>query len=1259
MQRKRPGHRGPSIPALLVAFVLAPVLFVVVPAGIAAASTVTTTTVSVPGTSTYFANASLSVTVTASGGNPTQGTVTISDSFHDFSCTDTLAGTNVATCSTGYTAVGTDTITATYSGAGSYAGSVGYANVIVSKATVSLSASATAATVGETTTVTVESSPSIAGNASGAVTISDAGYANALNCSATFSSSEASCQSGSFTSIGTDDFSVNWAGNADYYAASTSTTLSVGQASTVIESVTAQAAQVGQTTTITALVVPYPDGGNVSFSDTDRQVTGCSSEPVNSSTGIATCTTPVLTTADASDAVSATYLGDTNYAASLTGTGNLDVQRGTTQVTVSGNPTPSVGSSATYTATVTPSTAVTGGGSLAFSDTGGKITDCNAVPLTSPSCESLTYTQVGSDQVTASFDGNTNWAPSSGETTFAVAQGQPDVSVSLLPANPTVGDQVVITATVAPTDGGGSVDFSGSYISGCSAQPLSGRVAHCTTSLLTGTGSWTVTASYSGDTNYASAGAFKTVTVTAAPTTVTVGATNPSPTAFSSDSINATVTPIPDGGTVAFTDSNGTIAGCGSVAVSTSTGVASCSIASLPGAGTYDISASYGGDGNYLANSNELALAISRIPTTVLVAPSTNPVTVGQSTTITITVSPVPDSGGSVTVTDSLHDVSCSNVTIPVTGPSAGTATCSATNLSPAGTDSLTSSFSGTTNYSSASGSGSITVNRLTSTTVISSADSYGLLGGQLHLSATISPVPSNGYVTFSDSLGQFGACASVPVNGTTGIASCTTGTLTLTGSDLISVTFQQTATEATSTTGTTIPIEEDASIAGSLSFTETVGSPAAGSVDTTGYPAPSVTAGANLPSGMTLTTDGVLSGSPAFGSGGVYSVPISATNSLNTASATATIVVDQVPSVSSATSLSAAYGEPSTFIVTTASGTYPTAAYALSGALPSGMTITDNRDGTATISGVPSNYVSGLQSFSLLVFNSVGSVSVPFMIDVTGTPSQPTSPSSSSPPTSPTTPTSTSSAGNGTGLSSLSEALALHRSEAVASAGRQPKVTVRGTLPTTWDPIARRKVVHSNGKTTSVPIVALGSDSRFPVLGNVGPYGDCAVVADSNIVRIEHVLGKVKTIPAMTTKQALAAWNTIDGGDGAGLTDAQLLNAWSSATGLLGTRITGWRELNPANLGVLKEAIKADGALYAGIVLPGAGVVGNTIDPTLTASSEVSGHGLTLFGWTPKGLLGVSWGEVVMIPYSWWSKYSTTSYAVNTPQLVKSPTKR
>ena len=201
-----------------------------------------------------------------------------------------------------------------------------------------------------------------------------------------------------------------------------------------------------------------------------------------------------------------------------------------------------------------------------------------------------------------------------------------------------------------------------------------------------------------------------------------------------------------------------------------------------------------------------------------------------------------------------------------------------------------------------------------------------------------------------------------------------------------------------------------------------------------------------------------------------------------------------------------------------------------------------------------------------------------------------------------------------------------------------------------TWKSGSAPRPSSGDGGKSKVtePIVTLGVDSRFPTLGNDGPYGDCAVVADSNIVRIDHILGTVKSVPSMTTNEALSEWSAINGGTGGGLSDPQLLHAWSGSGGLLGTRIRGWRLLNPQNVAAIKKAITVSGAIYAGIVLPSAGVVGTTIDPALTANSQVAGHGLAIFGWTPSGFLGISWGEIVLLPYSWWTQFSTTAYAVN-----------
>ncbi|HXQ94227.1 MAG TPA: Ig-like domain repeat protein, partial [Thermoplasmata archaeon] len=436
---------------------------------------------------------------------------------------------------------------------------------------------------------------------------------------------------------------------------------------------------------------------------------------------------------------------------------------------------------------------------------------------------------------------------------------------------------MTITAVISPSDGGGTVDFSGTYIgANCSAVALTGNSASCTTSTLTAVGNYSVEVGYSGDTDYYGVGPNgygSLLRVSQAPATVAVSASTPSPNAFASDTLSATVSPVPDGGTVNFADTNGAIAGCSGVAVNMTTGIASCSIASLPGAGSYGVTASYSGDTNYVANSGQLTLAIAKIPTSITVTPLPNPVTVGQTTTLTIAISPVPD-GGTVTVTDAYGDLTCSSVSVATSGQGAGTATCTTRALSPGGSDSLAASFTGSSNYTPATGSSAITVNRIASTTTVSSADAYGVVGQELHVSVQVSPVPSSGTVAFSDSLGELGVCGAVSVNPSTGVASCTSGALTKAGQDLVTATFQQSATEAASTVSTTIPVDQQPSFSGSLTLNETASSPSSAAVSVAGYPAPTVTAGAALPAGLTLNANGSISGTPAFGTGGVYDLP-------------------------------------------------------------------------------------------------------------------------------------------------------------------------------------------------------------------------------------------------------------------------------------------------------------------------------------------------------------------------------------------------
>ena len=103
----------------------------------------------------------------------------------------------------------------------------------------------------------------------------------------------------------------------------------------------------------------------------------------------------------------------------------------------------------------------------------------------------------------------------------------------------------------------------------------------------------------------------------------------------------------------------------------------------------------------------------------------------------------------------------------------------------------------------------------------------------------------------------------------------------------------------------------------------------------------------------MTFTDNGdgtaTLAGTPATGSQGTYPITITASNGVSPdATQDFALVVDGPPAITSGDSTTFTVGSAGTFTVTT-TGT-PTAAISESGALPIGVTFTDNGDGTATL---------------------------------------------------------------------------------------------------------------------------------------------------------------------------------------------------------------------------------------------------------------------------------------------------------------------
>ena len=145
------------------------------------------------------------------------------------------------------------------------------------------------------------------------------------------------------------------------------------------------------------------------------------------------------------------------------------------------------------------------------------------------------------------------------------------------------------------------------------------------------------------------------------------------------------------------------------------------------------------------------------------------------------------------------------------------------------------------------------------------------------------------------------------------------------------------------------------------MSQTFFVGSPGSEQVSATGNPEPTLAISGALPSGITFTPNvgdltsrgGAFSGTPAAGTAGTYPVTITASNGIApNAVQQITLVVDDTPTITSASATSYVVGSNESYTITTSNDPSPTITE--SGALAAGLRFADNGNGAATISGTP-----------------------------------------------------------------------------------------------------------------------------------------------------------------------------------------------------------------------------------------------------------------------------------------------------------------
>ncbi|MDX5570530.1 Ig-like domain repeat protein, partial [Streptomyces sp. ID05-04B] len=437
----------------------------------------------------------------------------------------------------------------------------------------------------------------------------------------------------------------------------------------------------------------------------------------------------------------------------------------TTTVLSSSPALPVVGEPVVFTAAVAPVAPQTGTptGTLWFDFGDG------TVPVTAVAVDGLaearhTYTTTGGSPytVTAAYRGDDDFAPSSDTAEQTVAQAttattvlsSPEPSSPDTPASLTT--QVIVAAPGAgqPT-GTVSVDFGDG--TPAAVEPVVNGLATVTHTYPATEATYTITASYSGDTDYAPSSDVHTHRVRAdvQATTTTVVAAPDTPTAWQPVTFTATVAPLAPAtgtptGTVTFDFGDGTPTV--QVPVADQTAAVSHTYTSATGS-PYPVIALYTSDDAAFSSSTGHALqTVGQAPTTTVLGSSPQPSVTGQPVTFTATVT--PDTAGA--------DLPTGNVifdfgdgTAPAAAPvHDGTAVIVHAYTASGGPYTVTAAFDDGDNFAGSTTTATHTVQQAPTTIEVVSAPDPSVVGQPVTFTATVTPVTAGagtptGTVTF------------------------------------------------------------------------------------------------------------------------------------------------------------------------------------------------------------------------------------------------------------------------------------------------------------------------------------------------------------------------------------------------------------------------------------------------------------------------------------------------------------------------------
>lgn len=712
-------------------------------------------------------------------------------------------------------------------------------------------------TVGPPASTTVNSSTAVALSLSiqgdpatgipggGTVTIAGNDTAATVFCTGTLptatsgSTSTFSCTTSSLNG-GVTTLTASYDGDTNYAANSTTASVTVTPLAptiTVLDTPSTQTTvntSVSFTASLTGVTLtPVAPTGTMTFSLNGNPVSGCSG-PVNASGQSTSCSIGNL--AAGTNAISAAYTGDPSYVQTTAGSVNHAVAAATPAISVAPSlPSASVNTPVTFTATLTGATftPVTPNGTITFSLNGTPITTagCGGTVSASGAAQcTIGNMPAGSNSVTATYSGDTNFVPAApGSLPYPVSALTPTVAIVPSAASSSVNTAVTFTATLAgaaftPLAPSGTMTFAlnGTPVvtAGCGGAVSASGTSQCTIANMNA-GSNTVTATYSGDTNFvpASPGSIPISVSTVSPTFAVV----PAPSTAAPITAGSTVTfyaqlggnpftPVNPKGTVAFSLNSVAVSTCltQSAALVSAVWTAQCAIPSLP-SGNDNVTAVYSGDTNFIvaAPASYFQNVTQAVPTVSLSSsPATNTFVNRPTSFTAVVAAPAGQTGapfpsGNVTFKQGTN-VLCggpqglSVPVLPLSATNQPTATCNNVAFSSASASlPIVAVYSGDTNFSAGT---QPTINLTVSpdgTKTTFNTTGSPIVNGTVTFSATVTPTDPGtalpqGTVTFTSNAtpAPTGTCSTGVTLTADGSAPTCTLVFGATGAGSITATF-------------------------------------------------------------------------------------------------------------------------------------------------------------------------------------------------------------------------------------------------------------------------------------------------------------------------------------------------------------------------------------------------------------------------------------------------------------------------------------